>query len=57
MGNIVCMKAKGIDSIQLERELKHNNVDISVRQGNLRLAFHIFNTKDQVDTLVRALDI
>jgi len=57
MGNIVCMKANGIDSLQLERELKHNNVDISVRQGNLRLAFHIFNNKDQVDTLIRALDI
>jgi selenocysteine lyase/cysteine desulfurase len=57
MANIVCMKANGIDSIQLERELKHNNVDISVRQGNLRLSFHIFNTKEQVDTLIKALDI
>lgn len=57
MGNIVCLKSKGIDPIELERELKYNNVDVSVRQGNVRLAFHIFNTEDQVDKLIDALNI
>jgi selenocysteine lyase/cysteine desulfurase len=57
MGNIVCLKTKGIDPIELERELKYNNVDVSVRQGNVRLAFHIFNTEDQVDKLIDALNI
>jgi cysteine desulfurase / selenocysteine lyase len=57
MGNIISMKCKNIDSITLERELKFRNIDISVRQGNLRLSFHVFNTKEQVDTLLSAIDI
>ncbi len=57
MGNIICLKTKGIDPLELERELKFNNVDVSIRQGNVRLAFHIFNTEEQVDKLIEALDI
>lgn len=56
MANIVCIKAKNADSIALETELKKRNVDVSVRQGNIRLSFHIFNTKAQVDELIKALD-
>ncbi len=56
MGNIVCLKAKASDSIVLETELKKRNVDVSVRQGNIRLSFHIFNTKSQVEELIKALD-
>lgn len=57
MGNILALKALNLDSITLERELKFRNVDISVRQGNLRISFHLFNTQDQVDQLISALDI
>ncbi len=57
MGNIVCIKSKSIDPVELERELKYRNVDVSVRQGNVRLSFHLFNNKDQVEELIRALDI
>jgi len=57
MGNILALKARDLDSITLERELKFRNVDISVRQGNLRISFHLFNTQDQVDQLISALDI
>ncbi len=57
MGNIVAIKAKGLDPITLERELKYRNVDVSVRQGNIRLSFHIFNTVDQVNTLIETLNI
>lgn len=57
MGNIVCLKAKGIDPLELERELKYNNIDVSVRQGNVRLSFHIFNTTEHVDKMISALDI
>lgn len=57
MGNIICLKSKGIDPLELERELKYNNVDVSIRQGNIRLSFHIFNTEEQVDKLISALDI
>lgn len=56
MGNIVCLKATSGDSIALEAELKNRNVDVSVRQGNIRLSFHIFNTKKQTDELMKALD-
>lgn len=57
MGNIICLKAVGIDSIALEAELKKRNIDVSVRQGNIRLSFHVFNTKLQVDELIKALDL
>jgi len=56
MGNIVCVRSTGEDSIKLEQELKRHNVDVSVRQGNVRISFHVFNTKAQVDKLVEALD-
>lgn len=57
MANILALKCKNIDSITLERELKFRNIDISVRQGNIRLSFHLFNTIEQVDALIQALDI
>ncbi len=57
MANILCVKATQCDPIVLERELKFRNVDVSIRQGNVRLSFHIFNTKEQVNELIRALDI
>jgi cysteine desulfurase/selenocysteine lyase len=57
MGNIVCLKSVGGDSIGLETELKKRNVDVSVRQGNIRLSFHVFNTNQQVDELIKALDM
>lgn len=57
MANIVAMKCKSVDSITLERELKFRNIDISVRQGNIRLSFHLFNTKEQVEALLAGLDI
>ncbi len=56
-GNILALRGKNIDPVELETELKHNNVDVSVREGNIRLSFHIFNSKKQVDTLIKALDI
>lgn len=57
MANIVCLKAVSGDSIALEAELKKRNVDVSVRQGNIRLSFHVFNTKPQVDELIKGLDL
>jgi len=57
MANIVCLKGETIDPLTLERELKFRNVDVSIRQGNVRLSFHIFNEEKQIDELIRALDI
>ena len=57
MGNIVCMKSVSGDSIALEQEFKKRNIDVSVRQGNIRLSFHVFNTKSQVEELIKGMDI
>lgn len=57
MGNIICLKAVGGDSIVLETELKKRNIDVSVRQGNIRLSFHVFNTTKQINELIKALDV
>ena len=56
MGNIVCVRSLGEDSIKLEHELKSRNIDVSVRQGNIRISFHVFNTNNHADQLVEALD-
>lgn len=56
-GNILALKAIAADPIELERELKYRNIDVSVRQGNVRLSFHIFNTPAQVDKLIEGLDL
>ena len=52
--NILCLRGKNIDPLNLERELKFRNLDVSVRQGNVRLSFHLFNNKEQVETLIKA---
>ncbi|MBT3983391.1 MAG: aminotransferase class V-fold PLP-dependent enzyme [Bacteriovoracaceae bacterium] len=58
MGNIISIKSKGqIDVEALERELKYHNIDVSVREGKLRLSFHLFNNIEQVETLIRAMDL
>jgi selenocysteine lyase/cysteine desulfurase len=45
------------DSVAVEAEFKKRNIDVSVRQGNIRLSFHIFNTKKQVEELIKGMDI
>lgn len=55
--NILALRAKSIDPFQLERELKYRNIDVSIRQGNLRLSFHLFNDEEQAKELIRALDL
>jgi len=54
--SILAIKSKSADPIKLENELKHRNIDVSVREGKLRLSFHLFNTKKQIDELLEALD-
>lgn len=57
IGNIICVKGKNVDTTELELELKHNQIDVSNREGNLRLSFHLFNTVEQVNRLIQAMDI
>lgn len=52
---ILSIKTKKGDPSAIESELKHRNIDVSVREGKIRLAFHFFNTKKQIETLLDAL--
>lgn len=53
--NIVCLQVPGGQSSALQQKLRTHNVDASVREGNLRFSFHLFNTRDQVDRVLEAL--
>jgi selenocysteine lyase/cysteine desulfurase len=57
MGNIIALKLLSGDSEKILTELKHQNIDISMREGKLRISFHLFNTMKQVETIIKALDI
>ena len=56
MANILCFCVPGVDSFLLARKLKERNIDVSVREGNIRLSFHLFNTKKQVDMLLELIN-
>ena len=56
MANILCFYVPGVDSLLLAKKLKEINIDISVREGNIRLSFHLFNTKDQIDKLLEFIN-
>jgi len=56
MGNIIGLKSCAMDPVALEQQLKNHNIDVSVRQGNVRLSFHFFNTQEQVNQLLTTLD-
>lgn len=55
-GNIICIKSKGSDPLALEHKLEEHNIKVSVRQGNIRISFHLFNNIKQVEKLVTALE-
>lgn len=54
--NIICINQKGLDTSALKEKLAKENIDVSVREGSLRISFHIFNTKENVDHLLRCLN-
>jgi selenocysteine lyase/cysteine desulfurase len=53
---IIAITSQTVDPLKLEVELKHRNIDVSVRQGKLRISFHLFNTQKHVDELIKALE-
>jgi len=53
--NIICINQKGLDTGALKEKLAKENIDVSVREGSLRISFHIFNTKEHVDHLIKCL--
>ncbi len=53
--NIICINQKGLDSAALKEKLAKANIDVSVREGSLRMSFHFFNTEQDVDKLLENL--
>jgi selenocysteine lyase/cysteine desulfurase len=55
--NIICLRQTGGGTAQaLEKALREKKIEASVREGNLRLSFHLFNTPEEVDRVNRVLD-
>ncbi|MCB9090963.1 MAG: aminotransferase class V-fold PLP-dependent enzyme [Halobacteriovoraceae bacterium] len=55
VGNIICLKSQSIDMFRLKETLGENNIDVSVREGHLRISFHLYNTQEQVEKLLEIL--
>ncbi len=55
--NILALKAINEGNpLALENSLRKNGIEASVREGNLRLSFHLFNNLKETDILLEALD-
>jgi cysteine desulfurase / selenocysteine lyase len=52
---IVCIKPTKIDALELKEKLVRNQVDVSLREGWVRISFHFFNTPEQVERLLALL--
>lgn len=55
LSQILILKTLKIDSTLLLLRLREKGVDASVREGNLRLSFHIFNRREDVEVLLEYL--
>ena len=51
--NILCLKAQNIDSGDLQARMRQAGIDVSVREGNLRISFHLFNGIREVEALLK----
>ena len=54
-GNIICLQPP-CDLSLLKEMFEKEKVKVSIREGNLRVSFHFFNTRKQVDRLLEILD-
>ena len=54
--NILCFKVTGGETSDLEKKLTSNNIDVSIREGSLRLSFHLYNSKAQVEFLLNIIN-
>lgn len=52
---IVCIKPSNVDIAQLRESLSRNEIDVSVRQGWVRVSFHFFNTPKDVERVLKFL--
>jgi selenocysteine lyase/cysteine desulfurase len=53
--NIVCLRRRKGTFQEIRDRLKSSGVDASIREGNLRLAFHFFNQPEEVERLCSVL--
>lgn len=53
--NIICIQSPDIDAKDLRDRLEKANIDVSVREGALRISFHLFNTERDAEQLLRFL--
>jgi selenocysteine lyase/cysteine desulfurase len=56
LSNIVCVKPKKLEPMEMKDRLARDGVDVSVREGHLRVSFHFFNQVTDVDKLLTVLD-
>ncbi len=57
LANIISLKSKSGDLKNVIEKLNQNNIDVSVREGSLRISLHFFNTVKQVDKILEILEI
>lgn len=50
--NIICVQNKNLDAKLLRDKLEKANIDVSVREGALRISFHFFNTEKDAERLL-----
>jgi len=55
--NILCLRAtSSMDSAALQQTLRKSGIDVSVREGNLRISAHLWNSVEEVDRLLGVLE-
>lgn len=52
---ILCIRPQREDAMDIRAKLATKGMDMSVREGRLRLSFHFFNTLDEINKLLQAL--
>ncbi len=50
--NIICIGQPGLDAKALKEKLEMSNIDVSVREGALRISFHFFNSEKDLERLL-----
>ena len=56
-GNIICLKIKSKDeNLNIKKQLESKNIDVSVREGSIRISFHLYNTTTQIDQILAILN-
>lgn len=55
LANIVCIKPPIEDAMGLKARLARKKIDVSVREGFVRLAFHAFNTHEHVKAVLKEI--